>query len=74
MHYFNQYHELLDILWWKNLRIINWQRFLDALEQHTTNNSYEVYMGTLDEVQIPLWGNHQKFEYLEVQVQKYMVS
>ncbi|KAI9586420.1 hypothetical protein GQX74_002267 [Glossina fuscipes] len=67
MRYFNQYHELLDILWWKNLRIINWQRFLNALEQHTTNNSYEMYMGTLDEVQVPLWANPQKFEYLEVQ-------
>uniref|UniRef100_A0A1A9WKG3 Uncharacterized protein n=1 Tax=Glossina brevipalpis TaxID=37001 RepID=A0A1A9WKG3_9MUSC len=67
IHYFNQYHQLLDIMWWKNLRIINWQRFLNALEQHTTENNYEIYMGTLDEVQIPLWSNPHEFEYLEVQ-------
>uniref|UniRef100_A0A1A9V7Z7 Uncharacterized protein n=1 Tax=Glossina austeni TaxID=7395 RepID=A0A1A9V7Z7_GLOAU len=67
INYFNQYNQLLDILWWQNLRLTNWRRFLDALEQHTANNSYEVYMGTLDVVQIPLWSNPKESEYLEVQ-------
>uniref|UniRef100_A0A1B0BL16 Uncharacterized protein n=1 Tax=Glossina palpalis gambiensis TaxID=67801 RepID=A0A1B0BL16_9MUSC len=48
---FNQYNQLLDILWWTNLRLTNWQRFLDALQQHTIDNSYDIYMGTLNVVQ-----------------------
>uniref|UniRef100_A0A1B0FHJ9 Uncharacterized protein n=1 Tax=Glossina morsitans morsitans TaxID=37546 RepID=A0A1B0FHJ9_GLOMM len=45
---FNQYNQLLDILWWKNLRLTNWQRFLNALQQHTINNSYDIYMESSD--------------------------
>uniref|UniRef100_A0A1B0BCX5 Uncharacterized protein n=1 Tax=Glossina palpalis gambiensis TaxID=67801 RepID=A0A1B0BCX5_9MUSC len=67
INYFNQYNQLLDILWWQNLRLTNWRRFLDALQQHTANNSYDVYMGTFDVVQIPLWSNPKESEYLEVQ-------
>uniref|UniRef100_A0A1A9WKG6 Uncharacterized protein n=1 Tax=Glossina brevipalpis TaxID=37001 RepID=A0A1A9WKG6_9MUSC len=67
LNYFHQYNQLLDILWWQNLRLTNWRRFLDALDHHTTNNSYEVCMGTLNVVQVPLWSNSNEFEYLEVQ-------
>lgn len=66
---FNQYHQLLDILWWRNLRIANWQRFLNALEQHTAIYSYTIYMGTVGEVQTPLWSNPGEFQYLQIQVQ-----
>uniref|UniRef100_A0A1A9ZCU0 SRCR domain-containing protein n=1 Tax=Glossina pallidipes TaxID=7398 RepID=A0A1A9ZCU0_GLOPL len=67
VNYFNQYHQLLDILWWKNLRVANWRHFMNALEQHTTIYSYMIYTGTLDVVQIPVWSNPGEFEYLEVQ-------
>uniref|UniRef100_A0A1A9VZU9 Uncharacterized protein n=1 Tax=Glossina brevipalpis TaxID=37001 RepID=A0A1A9VZU9_9MUSC len=63
---FNQYHQLLDILWWHPLRVTNWYRFLNALEEHTNVHSYMIYMGTLDVVQIPIWSNPGKFQYLEV--------
>lgn len=64
---FNQYHQLLDILWWRNLRLTNWQRFLNALEQHTAIYSYTIYMGTVGEVQTPLWSNPGEFQYLQIQ-------
>ncbi|KAL9930509.1 uncharacterized protein ACN427_014945 [Glossina fuscipes fuscipes] len=67
LNYFNQYHQLLDILWWNNLRVANWRHFMNALEQHTTIYSYIIYTGTLDVVQIPVWSNPSEFEYLEVQ-------
>lgn len=71
LRYFKQYHELLDILWWHNLRITNWQRFLNAFEEHTkTENTYDVYMGTLDVVKIPSWSNPKEMEYLELEVQQ----
>lgn len=68
--YFNQYYQLLDILWWKNLRVANWRHFMHALEQHTTIYNYMIYIGTLDVVQVPVWSNPGEFEYLEVQVSK----
>ncbi|KAL9923723.1 uncharacterized protein ACN2A1_003140 [Glossina fuscipes fuscipes] len=68
LRYFKQYNELLDILWWHNLRITNWQRFLNAFEEHTkTENTYDVYMGTLDVVKIPSWSNPNEMEYLELE-------
>ncbi|KAL9889522.1 uncharacterized protein ACN427_008851 [Glossina fuscipes fuscipes] len=63
---FNQYNQLLDILWWTNLRLTNWQRFLNALQQHTIDNSYDIYMGTLNVVQVPLWPDPNEFEYMEI--------
>uniref|UniRef100_A0A1A9WKG1 Uncharacterized protein n=1 Tax=Glossina brevipalpis TaxID=37001 RepID=A0A1A9WKG1_9MUSC len=68
LKYFKQYHELLDILWWHNLRVTNWPRFLNALEQHTKiENTYEVHMGTLGEVHVPLWTNPNEMKYLEIE-------
>ncbi|KAL9923535.1 uncharacterized protein ACN2A1_002056 [Glossina fuscipes fuscipes] len=64
---FNQYYQLLDILWWRNLRVTNWQRFLNALEEHITVYSYTIYMGVAGTVQIPLWSNPDEFQYLQVQ-------
>lgn len=69
---FNQYNQLLDILWWKNLRLTNWQRFLNALQQHTINNSYDIYMGTLNVAQVPLWSNALEFEYMEIKVNAFL--
>ncbi|KAI9586419.1 hypothetical protein GQX74_002266 [Glossina fuscipes] len=72
LRYFKQYNELLDILWWHNLRITNWQRFLNAFEEHTkTENTYDVYMGTLDVVKIPSWSNPNEMEYLELEFFNY---
>uniref|UniRef100_A0A1A9ZCU6 Uncharacterized protein n=1 Tax=Glossina pallidipes TaxID=7398 RepID=A0A1A9ZCU6_GLOPL len=67
LNYFKHYHHLLDILWWHNLRVANWARFLNALEQHTANNSYEVCLGILGVVQVPLWPDQREFENLEVE-------
>uniref|UniRef100_A0A1A9WKG4 Uncharacterized protein n=1 Tax=Glossina brevipalpis TaxID=37001 RepID=A0A1A9WKG4_9MUSC len=67
LNYFKHYHHLLDILWWHNLRVANWARFLNALEQHTANNSYEVCLGVMGVVQVPLWPDQREFESLEVE-------
>uniref|UniRef100_A0A1A9V7Z8 Uncharacterized protein n=1 Tax=Glossina austeni TaxID=7395 RepID=A0A1A9V7Z8_GLOAU len=67
INHYNQYNQLLDILWWHDLRVTNWQRFLKALEEHSAVNSYTIYTGTMGAVQIPIWSNPGEFQFLDVQ-------
>uniref|UniRef100_A0A1A9WKG5 Uncharacterized protein n=1 Tax=Glossina brevipalpis TaxID=37001 RepID=A0A1A9WKG5_9MUSC len=69
LRYFQQYGQLMEIIWWHNLRIFNWRRFLNALEMHFEElNNYRVYLGTLGVVQVPLWTLSSEITWLEIQV------
>lgn len=67
--YFQHYGQLIDVIWWHNLRAFNWRRFLNALEMHFEElNNYRIYLGTLGVVQVPTWTPHSKITWMEIQV------
>ncbi|XP_037818942.1 uncharacterized protein LOC119608552 [Lucilia sericata] len=51
--YFKEYDNLLNIIWWRNLRLGNWQRFLNTLKNYAYSNSFEIYTGTSGVAEYP---------------------
>ena len=45
-NYFQEYLNLLNTIWWSNLRLGNWKRFMDTLETYAYNNTFQLYTGT----------------------------
>uniref|UniRef100_A0A1A9VW16 Uncharacterized protein n=1 Tax=Glossina austeni TaxID=7395 RepID=A0A1A9VW16_GLOAU len=70
--YFQHYGQLIDVIWWHNLRAFNWRRFLNALEMHFEElNNYRIYLGILGVVQVPIWTPHSKITWMEIQSSNY---
>ena len=51
--YFQEYTNQLNVIWWSNLRLGNWKRFMDTLETYAYNNSFQLYTGTSGVVRKP---------------------
>ncbi|KAI8124984.1 hypothetical protein FF38_09491 [Lucilia cuprina] len=52
-YYFNEYVNMLNTIWWRNLRLGNWKLFMNTLENYAYNNSFQLYTGTSGEVRFP---------------------
>ncbi|KAL9930513.1 uncharacterized protein ACN427_014947 isoform 3-T3 [Glossina fuscipes fuscipes] len=72
LSYFQHYGQLIDVIWWHNLRVFNWRRFLNALQMHFEElNNYRIYLGTLGVIRVPIWTLHSKITWLEIQSSNY---
>ncbi|KAM7352464.1 uncharacterized protein ACRADG_004968 [Cochliomyia hominivorax] len=63
--YFNEYINILNTIWWRNLRLGNWKLFMDTLENYAHNNSFQLYSGTSGIVQVPTF-KKDVYEILEI--------
>ncbi|XP_037936632.1 uncharacterized protein LOC119670445 isoform X2 [Teleopsis dalmanni] len=50
---FSAHDNILNIVWWKNLRYGNWRRYLEILKQRAKSVQYLVYLGTAGIITIP---------------------
>ncbi|XP_065356077.1 uncharacterized protein LOC135950465 [Calliphora vicina] len=66
--YFDEYKNILNIIWWRNLRLGNWKHFVDTLANYDNNNSYEIYTGTSGVAQYPSDDKWYKEKLLEIKI------
>ncbi|XP_065357079.1 uncharacterized protein LOC135951368 [Calliphora vicina] len=66
--YFDEYKNILNIIWWRNLRLGNWKRFLNTLEDYGQNNSFEIYTGTSGVAEYPTDDKCYKERLLEMKI------
>lgn len=67
-NFFKEFNNILDIIWWRYLRVGNWKRFMNTLEYYAYNNSYQLYTGTSGAVKFPIEGNCAQNNVLEIPV------
>ncbi|KAI8124772.1 hypothetical protein CVS40_4689 [Lucilia cuprina] len=64
--YFKEYDNLLQIIWWRNLRLGNWQSFINTLRNYANTNSFEIYTGTSGVAEYPFDDKCHKEKRLEI--------
>ncbi|KAM7352466.1 uncharacterized protein ACRADG_004969 isoform 2-T2 [Cochliomyia hominivorax] len=66
--YLNDFKSIFNIIWWRNLRLGNWKRFLNTLSMYAINSSYELYTGTSGVAQYPTNDKCIKEKFLEMKI------
>ncbi|KAI8124782.1 hypothetical protein CVS40_4687 [Lucilia cuprina] len=66
--YFQEYDNILNTIWWRNLRLGNWKRFQKTLANYAQYNKFEIYTGTWGVARYPSEDRWYKEKLLEMTI------